>query len=124
MECRHQWCAFTAGGDVATAKIAHDRNATEFRKQRAITQLYGVAGVGTVPDGLPVAADRGDILPNDLGFAKQLVDRLRIHSCQLNSENGSIMQFAGIWLLQGKQLYAQAVIERGERVPNDPVYVP
>ena len=57
MKCGDQRCAFAAGGDIAAAKIANHNISGQFRQQCAVAELDRVAGIGTMPNRLAVAAD-------------------------------------------------------------------
>ena len=108
MERGNEWRALPACGKVSAAKIANGKDACALGEQGEIDQLDAVLMLGGVADGLPVAADGGDVFRLHLAVGKQLVDGLGVDVAELLGEDLAAVQFVFADVLQGEQFGFQA----------------
>ena len=111
VEGRHEWRTLAAGGDVATAEVGDDIDAGQLGEQRWRVQLNGVAETvelaRTVPDGLAVATDRGDIRARDRGVPEQSIDQRRVFAHQGIGRERAAMDLVVAAPVQRQQLVSQ-----------------
>ena len=78
VEGRHQRRALAAGRHIAPAEIGRRGNAGVFGDPAGVADLPGKGRVGLWPvaDGLPVRANRTDLLARHAGLGNQLIGRV------------------------------------------------
>lgn len=112
-----EWRALSAGRKVAAAEVADGKNPRPFRQQRQIGKLYAVTVFRRVSDGLPVAAEGGNVGRCEVLTAQQFGGGLRVQAAEFLRQNPAAVQFVCACVLQIQQLAAQPVGIGGKGVP-------
>src|SRR5579859_113787 len=102
MECRNQWRAFTAGGNIPAAEIADHDSTGQFSQQCTVSELDCVSGFRTMPDGLPMAADCLHGARAGMRFGQQVTYGLRIDLRKFIAEQRRRVYLIGTRLMKSE----------------------
>ena len=113
VERRRERRALAAGGDVAAAEVGHHADAGQFREQRRVADLRGVAALGTVPDRLAVAADGAYGRRRRVRFGQHGGDRIGVALRQFVAGQRGALDFVRAAGIQRQQFALQRARSKG-----------
>ena len=102
MECLNQWRAFTAGGNIPAAEIADHDITGQLSQQCAISKLDRVPGFGTMPDGLPMAANCLHRGRTGMRFGQQFTNGMRVDVRKFVAEQRGRVHLVGSRLVKSE----------------------
>src|SRR5512147_1114468 len=102
MECRNQWRAFTAGGNVPAAEITDHDITGQLSQQCTVSELDRVPGFRTMPDGLPMAANCLHGGGTCMRFGEQFTNGLRVDVRKFVAEERGRVYLVGSRLVKGE----------------------
>ena len=100
VEVGRERSAVSASRHVANPEVRHHRHSEPLHHDRGLPELERAAGKlrrGMMPEGLPVAPDRTDILAPDVDVRERGLDRVGEAAAELETE---LTQLAGASILQ------------------------